>query len=82
MPRLKIDKYIKVLGDFYDRNFTAWRTVSRFSINADYEAIELESFQNTLQWFEDFSNSDPSTYKMSLCAGADDNSGVTQLTHA
>jgi len=40
MPRLEVAKYVKVLGDIYDRNFKAWRTITRFSINADYEAIE------------------------------------------
>lgn len=40
MPRLDITKYVKVLGDYYERNFTSWKTITRFSINADYEAIE------------------------------------------
>ena len=40
MPRLEVAKYVKVLGDIYDRNFEAWRTITKFSINADYEAIE------------------------------------------
>lgn len=57
MPRLDITKYVKVLGDFYDRNFKAWRTVTRFSINADYEALELSAFGDTKTWFTDFENS-------------------------
>jgi hypothetical protein len=47
MPRLDITKYVKVLGDYYDRNFTAWRTITRFSINADYESIERNAFEDT-----------------------------------
>jgi len=82
MPRLDITQYVKVLGDFYNRNFTAWRTITRFSINADYEALELKAFENTKQWFTDFNNADPLTFKMSLCAGANDDGGTPQLTHA
>lgn len=44
MPRLDITKYIKVLGDYYDRDFANWKTVTRFSINCDYEAIEKSAF--------------------------------------
>jgi hypothetical protein len=44
MPRLDITKYVKVLGDYYDRNFTEWRTITKFSINADYESIEVKAF--------------------------------------
>ena len=76
MPRLDITKYVKVLGDYYDRNFTAWRTITRFSINADYEAIELESFQNTKLWFQDFANSNPIENTRSLCAGESDSNGI------
>jgi hypothetical protein len=80
MPRLDITKYVKVLGDIYDRNFTAWRTITRFSINADYEAIEYKSFADAKQWFTDFDNADPVTYKKSTCEGANDNGGITQLS--
>ena len=47
MPRLDITKYVKVLGDYYDRNFSEWRTVTKFSINADYESIEVKAFGDT-----------------------------------
>jgi len=59
MPRLDITKYVKVLGDYYERNFTSWKTITRFSINADYEAIEYQSFADTKEWFQDFENSNP-----------------------
>jgi hypothetical protein len=81
MPRLDITKYVRVLGDYYDRNFTEWRTITRFSINADYEAIEVLAFQNTKDYFTNFQNSNPTSYSRSLCEGADDNGGITQLTH-
>jgi len=76
MPRIDITKYVKVLGDYYDRNFTAWRTITRFSINADYEAIERHSFNDAKQWFLNFANSNPITYTRSLCAGETDNGGI------
>jgi hypothetical protein len=74
MPRLDITKYIKVLGDYYDRNFTAWRTSTRFSINADYEAIEKEAFTKAQQWYRDFSNNNPTTYRRFLCDDASESS--------
>lgn len=80
MPRLEISKYVKVLGDFYDRNFTSWRTISRFSINADYEALELEAFSDTSEWFTNFENSAYTTFEEEECGNLPPE--VESLSHA
>jgi hypothetical protein len=67
MPRIDITEHIRVLGDFYDRNFSSWRTFTTFSINADYEAIEKKAFLKTQTWYRDFSQNDPKTYSRSTC---------------
>ena len=54
MPRLDITKFIEVLGDYENKNYTDFRTYSRLTLRADYQKMELEAMEETIKYFRDF----------------------------
>jgi len=57
MPRFDFTKYVEVLGDEHSSNFSEFRTVTRLSMRAAYEEMEIEAYEDTVKYFRDFENS-------------------------
>lgn len=54
MPRFDFTKYVEVLGDETNTNSSEFKTITRLSMRAAYEEMEIEAYDNAVQYFREF----------------------------
>lgn len=69
LPKWDITKYVTVLGDYFDQDYSKFRSYSTFRIKVNYELLEQNAYDYATRYFTDlnFTMADVGYVKFYVC---------------